>query len=128
MQIHTVHIPELAVRPAGAPMIPTRPWSQLSQQEKADIIGIVVDRHAQGMGSPAIRRSGNPPPATPAAPGGRTPIPSELAGTITQAAWDAKTEEEQVAMVRAARERAAEMAPVGGWVCVGGGQRSVVQW
>lgn len=113
MQFEKVWIPELAVRPAGAPMIPTRPWSQLSDQEKAAIIGVVVDRHAHGMGSPTLlRRSGNvvPPPA---APGGRSPIPSELAGTITQAAWDAKSEEEQVAMVRAARERREQQATAG---------------
>ena len=116
MQIHTAYIPELAVRPAGAPMIPTRPWSQLSDQEKAAIIGLVVDRHARGMGSPQIvRRSADGPatPATPAAPGGRRPIPSELAGTITQAAWDAKTEDEQVAMLRAARDRAAQQSTAG---------------
>lgn len=104
MQIHTAQIPELAVRPAGAPMIPTRPWSQLSQQEKAAILGVVVDRHARGMGSPviAVGRSGV-----------ASPIPSELAGTITQAAWDAKSEDEQVAMVRAARDRAAQQATAG---------------
>ncbi len=102
MQIQNVSIPELAVRPAGAPMIPTRPWSQLTDQEKSAIIGVVVDRHARGMGSPTIRRSGV-----------AGPIPPELAGTITQEAWNAKSEDEQVAMVRAARDRAAQQATAG---------------
>lgn len=103
MQIQTANIPEISVRPAGAAMIPTRPWSQLTQQEKLAIMGIVADRHARGMGSPTVlSRSGV-----------AGPIPAELRGTITQTAWDDKTEEEQVEMVRAARERAAQQATAG---------------
>lgn len=99
MNLQTVSVPELAIRPAGLPAparaVPTRPWDELTDAEKADLMRLVVERHAAGLGSAVapLARSG-------------VPIPSLLQGTVTQADWDRKSDEDRAAMLLEAQGRA----------------------
>lgn len=96
MNLQTVSVPELAIRPAGLLVptraVPTRPWAELTDAEKADLIRLITERHATGLGSAdaPLARSG-------------VVIPPELRGIVSQADWDRKTDEERAEALRAER-------------------------